>query len=264
PSSPPSAGPEPAPPATAGGHPSLPGATPAADGRPAAPGLGAADRSVAPQHPDPGHPADPWHPATDPHGDHAGAPAPEPPAWSGHPAAPAHPSAPPLPGSDQPAGHPADPWYPAAGHPSAPPPAPPTPPLAPEWVPVGTPPASLSEALPGGPEFDRGLAALVADADAAAGPPASPPLPTRQPGATREGPATPPWATLPNRTPGAGGRSPEPPPAEGPPTRATNRSPEEVRAMLSNYRAGLSRGRSPRQDQPGRDRSEEDEGGRRS
>src|SRR3712207_7750814 len=55
---------------------------------------------------------------------------------------------------------------------------------------------------------------------------------------SREGPSSPSWATLPNRTPGE--RTPTPPPAaEGPPTRATARSPEEVRARSEEHTSEL-------------------------
>lgn len=176
-------------------------------------------------------------------------------------------AAPPPPAADWPLSQPADaPPAPAAplGHGA------PTTPAAPDWlpdddfrapVPGDDPRGGVRSGMPS-PLDGPGLAPPPPGPEASPPPPPPPPPPPgaeppaqlpqwlADPAANSSEPAAPDTrgarltpAGLVQRTPRAtlAGRDED----EGPPVAQTQRSPEEVRAMLSRYRSGLQRGRGP-------------------
>ena len=120
-----------------------------------------------------------------------------------------------------------------------------------EWVPDAPLPSTLATAVPEGAAFDAGLAALMGE-EAPATPAEEPtdqpaPLfgaaePATEPGSEQAPVRT--AAGLVKRVPrSSAAATPEPRPSGEAPVARTQRSPEEVRAMLSRYRSGLHRGR---------------------
>ncbi|WP_195210227.1 sensor histidine kinase [Actinomarinicola tropica] len=136
-----------------------------------------------------------------------------------------------------------------------------TPEPAAEYVPDVPAPDSLATAVPEGAAFDAGLAALMGDdvdapatehdapfaapAPVDAAPSFDEPAPAAEP-ATASAPEPARTASgLVKRVPKSAGTATqeEPRPTAEAPIARTQRSPEEVRAMLSRYRSGLHRGR---------------------
>jgi hypothetical protein len=126
-----------------------------------------------------------------------------------------------------------------------------------EWIPDAPAPSTLAGAVPEGAAFDAGLAALIGDESAptsngasaestssAAGPSAYIQAPESQGVESQPEPVRT-SAGLVKRVPRAATSTADAPerPSNDAPVARTQRSPEEVRAMLSRYRSGLHRGR---------------------
>lgn len=123
---------------------------------------------------------------------------------------------------------------------------------APDWVSDAPAPATLATAVPEGAAFDAGLAALIGeetrdDEPTEAAPAVEETYAPEPVAADEPAPAPEPVRTsagLVKRVPRATTvTEPDARPSSEAPVARTQRSPEEVRAMLSRYRSGLHRGR---------------------